>query len=144
MGGRPAGARRGLRCAGSGLGGAVQDSEKPAVAVLPDLVEDELELEPDPVFGHLWVVVDGAVVVVVGLLAMAAGLLATAFELAVLAVAVVLAEWVTVCVARLGCALATAAPMPAVPPTKARPATTAPIACFRMVLSLSHQHNECR
>jgi hypothetical protein len=118
------------------------------VAVLPDLVEDDPELEPGPMFVHLCVVVDGAVVVV-GLLATAAGLLATAlvataFELAVFVVAVVLAAWVTVWVARLGCAPATAAPMPAVPPTKARPATTAPIACFRMVLSLSHQHNECR
>jgi hypothetical protein len=45
--------------------------------VLPVLVEDELELELDPMFGHLWLVVDGAIVVVVGLLA-------TAFELAVL------------------------------------------------------------
>jgi hypothetical protein len=54
--------------------------------VLPVLVEDELELELDPMFGHLWLVVDGAIVVVVGLLAIA-------FELAVLATAVVFTTW---------------------------------------------------
>jgi hypothetical protein len=111
--------------------------------VLPDVVEDEPELELEPMFGHLCVVEDdGAFVAASGLELAAAvtGRLAVAAWLVafmvLVAATVFVAAWVEVCVARLGCAPATAAPMPTLVPTRARPATAAPIACLRIVISL--------
>lgn len=111
--------------------------------MLPDLVVDEPRLELGPMFGHLCVVEDdGAFVAASGLelVAAVAGRLAVAAWLVafvlLVAATVFVAAWVAVCVARLGCAPATAAPMPTVVPTRARPATAAPIACLRMLLSL--------
>ena len=143
-------------CLSSGLLPSPQDSAA-AVAALPALPADELRPEElGPMFVHLWVdgVVDGFFAVVLALELSAGeagpladdGVLAVALELVALLVATdFVTEWVVVCVARLGWAPATAAPMPAVAPTRARPATAAPMACFRMLFfSLSCRHTERR
>ena len=108
---------------------------------------DLLELD-EPMFGQLWVGLadDGFFVAINGaeLTAGAAGLLAvTGRPVDFVAAAVFVAAWMAGCVTLAGCAPATAAPMPAVAPTKARPAMAAPIACFRIVLSFC-RHTECR